>query len=145
MPSRRTSQAADAIARGAASGARKATVGYYRRRDRNRLIAIGGGLVLVFLVGTRGGDNEPSSTVPEDTVAAPAGDTISTPLSHGSVGPDVVVLQERLAQLGYDVPVDGNFGVDTDAAVRAFQSDQGLTVDGVVGPETGSELGIWSG
>ena len=38
------------------------------------------------------------------------------------------------------VAVDGIFGVKTEAAVRAFQMDKHLSVDGVVGPKTWSAL-----
>lgn len=36
--------------------------------------------------------------------------------------------------------IDGNFGAATEAAVKDFQSGNGLTVDGVVGPQTWSKL-----
>ena len=43
--------------------------------------------------------------------------------------------------LGYNVgPVDGIFGQKSDAAVKAFQTDQALTVDGIVGPNTWKAL-----
>ena len=37
---------------------------------------------------------------------------------------------------GHSVAVDGSFGPLTDGAVRAFQQEQGLVVDGVVGRHT---------
>jgi len=52
----------------------------------------------------------------------------------------VKTLQHLLRARGHSVAVDGNFGPATDAAVRAFQQQKGLTVDGVVGPVTWKAL-----
>lgn len=55
----------------------------------------------------------------------------------------VVQVQCMLTKRGYSVGssgVDGQFGKDTDAAVRRFQSDKGLEVDGQVGPNTWAAL-----
>ena len=52
-------------------------------------------------------------------------------------GDDVIGLQERLLELGYDAgPADGIFGPGTEAGLRAFQRDYGLTADGTCGPGT---------
>jgi N-acetylmuramoyl-L-alanine amidase len=52
-------------------------------------------------------------------------------------GDDVCALQERLLELGYDADrANGIFGVQTELALRSFQRDYGLLVDGVCGPAT---------
>ncbi len=62
---------------------------------------------------------------------------ISRSLSRGMYGSDVTTLQRLLNSLGYyDGYLDGDFGGMTEGAVVAFQSDNGLYVDGVVGPIT---------
>jgi peptidoglycan hydrolase-like protein with peptidoglycan-binding domain len=66
-------------------------------------------------------------------------------LSFSDAGPDVVILQERLAAVGLPVTVDGVYGQETIDAVMAFQEREQLMIDGVVGSETSEALGIWSG
>jgi peptidoglycan hydrolase-like protein with peptidoglycan-binding domain len=57
-------------------------------------------------------------------------------LSAGSEGRQVELLQRALGA----IKVDGIFGPETEAAVRAFQTGRSLTVDGVVGPTTSAAL-----
>jgi peptidoglycan hydrolase-like protein with peptidoglycan-binding domain len=57
-------------------------------------------------------------------------------LRRGSKGDAVKFLQERLSLMGYSLVIDGEFGAKTEAAVKQFQKDRGLTVDGIVGPKT---------
>lgn len=52
-------------------------------------------------------------------------------LKEGMRGEDVAELQRAIG-----APVDGVFGPQTAAAVRAFQEARGLPVDGVAGPQT---------
>ena len=62
-------------------------------------------------------------------------------LKRGCQGSDVNELQTRLNDLGYDCgTVDGIFGSKTERAVKAFQTDNGLTPDGIVGLETWEKL-----
>ena len=62
-------------------------------------------------------------------------------LVQGLTGEDVLSLQTRLAELGYNVgALDGYFGAFTEAAVIAFQENNGLYQDGVVGAYTLSVL-----
>lgn len=52
-------------------------------------------------------------------------------------GDDVADLQRRLGALGFDAgKVDAIFGPDTNRALRSFQRNAGLTVDGICGPTT---------
>jgi Putative peptidoglycan binding domain len=56
-------------------------------------------------------------------------------LRRGAHGPDVELLQRRLAEAGFRPGrVDGAFGPATEAALRAFQQARGLLADGVAGP-----------
>jgi lysozyme len=53
----------------------------------------------------------------------------------------VVGMQKMLTLRGYNTQgIDGRFGQNTDTAVRAFQRDQNLVVDGEVGPKTWRKL-----
>src|SRR3954447_25261530 len=55
-------------------------------------------------------------------------------LKRGSSGTAVRQLQQALKEAGHDPgPIDGEFGAATEAAVRAFQQEKGIAVDGVVG------------
>lgn len=61
-------------------------------------------------------------------------------ISYGSSGSDVKKLQESLNNHGYNLVVDGQFGSKTQAAVRDYQSKNGLAVDGIVGANTWGSL-----
>ncbi|MBW1598397.1 peptidoglycan-binding protein [Streptomyces sp. JJ38] len=66
-------------------------------------------------------------------------------VSSGHTGSAVKAAQVLLNKYGYDLAVDGDFGPGTDSATRDFQSDQGLAVDGIVGPNTWRALTSGSG
>lgn len=62
-------------------------------------------------------------------------------LKNGSKGEDVKTLQTALNKYGYNLTVDGIFGIKTETAVRNYQAKNELTVDGIVGAKTWSKLG----
>lgn len=57
-------------------------------------------------------------------------------VSVGSTGSYVKAVQATLKCIGYNVAVDGIFGKETQSAIKAFQTNKGLTSDGVVGRQT---------
>ena len=62
-----------------------------------------------------------------------------TNLRNGSTGSEVKKLQQALIDAGYDVGksgADGVLGNNTEAAIRKYQKDNGLTVDGIAGKNT---------
>jgi len=62
-------------------------------------------------------------------------------VSHPFTGDDVLELQSRLADMGFDVGrCDGIFGQRTEDALREFQRNRGLLSDGCCGPMTLREL-----
>jgi peptidoglycan hydrolase-like protein with peptidoglycan-binding domain len=121
------------------------------------------GLVIIVLAVVTGavllaiepGDGFPSGTSVSSgdgttvttTVTTVPGPTTTTAaarptLQEGSTGPDVIVLQQRLNALGYDVgTADGTFGPGTKEQVVNFQTDKGITpADGVVNAATWTAL-----
>lgn len=85
--------------------------------------------------------SRPSSPKPPSKPRAPKPPAVPDSLRHGSEGPAVEDLQERLNGLGYTVTGhDGVFGEETLHAVVAFQKVNGLSRDGVVGPATRGAL-----
>lgn len=65
--------------------------------------------------------------------------TFNVPMPRGNRGPEIADLQKSLVAFGYRLPrfgVDGIRGQETSAAIRQFQQDNGLKVDGIPGPET---------
>lgn len=67
----------------------------------------------------------------------------ATVLEVGSSGENVTKVQKRLIQYGYlSGSADGKYGEATRDAVRWFQKNNGITVDGRVGPATAAALGV---
>lgn len=64
---------------------------------------------------------------------------------YGSRGEEVRQIQTKLKRWGYySGNIDGIYGSQTQAAVRWFQSKNGLTVDGIAGKNTLAAMGIFS-
>lgn len=64
---------------------------------------------------------------------------------YGSRGDEVVTIQTKLKRWGYYYGnIDGIYGSQTLAAVRWFQSANGLQVDGIAGPKTLAAMGIFN-
>lgn len=57
-------------------------------------------------------------------------------------GDDVGAVQNALVAAGHMVEIDGVFGPETAAALKAFQNRHGLVVDGAAGPATRAALGL---
>lgn len=77
-----------------------------------------------------------TAEVPDQPVERPM-------LKFGSRGTDVKFLQSMLLQLGEKLPkygADGDFGSETETAVKSFQKKNKLEVDGIVGPITWGKI-----
>ncbi|MFG2834044.1 peptidoglycan-binding protein [Streptomyces zaomyceticus] len=61
-------------------------------------------------------------------------------IANGDSGAQVTTIQHLLNHRGYTTGADGQFGSATEAKVSAFQSANGLTADGSVGPLTWPKL-----
>lgn len=81
----------------------------------------------------------------KSTSSAPSSASSPTKLKRGDSGEGVRDLQKKLIALGYSCGskgADGKFGASTETAVRQFQKDKGLEVDGIVGKDTLNALKI---
>jgi len=75
-------------------------------------------------------------------LGAIAGMLLALPASAIAGSADVAALQVAMSGVGlYPHPVDGISGPWTQHAVRTFQSQHGLTADGIAGPQTRAALG----
>lgn len=90
------------------------------------------------------GDTEQSKDTdpPADQAQCPYAEPTKN-LKKGAKGEGVKWIQLMLVACGYSVGkhgIDGDFGRDTRTAVRKFQQENGLEVDGIVGPLTRQAL-----
>lgn len=64
-------------------------------------------------------------------------------IKRGCKGEAVREMQQLLIAAGYSLPkygADGTFGAESESALREFQSDNGLSADGICGPKTWAAL-----
>ncbi|MFF9340423.1 MULTISPECIES: peptidoglycan-binding protein [unclassified Streptomyces] len=87
----------------------------------------------VKLGGGSGGGGGGGGQLPAPSVSWPV-------LKSGSQGADVRTAQHLLSSRGHALDADGAFGTKTRAAVIAFQKSRSLAADGVIGPNTWSQL-----
>jgi hypothetical protein len=66
--------------------------------------------------------------------------TLTTSVQLNDTGPQVKLVQEWLSLNGIGVSIDGDFGPATDAAVKRFQSENGLIINGLVDQATFEKL-----
>ena len=85
-------------------------------------------------------DETPSQTAgPDRRSAEPTSGSLS--LRRGDGGDAVLDLQRRLALIGYSTEGEHReFGRTTEVALRDFQRDRGLVVDGICGPHSWNSL-----
>ena len=106
-----------------------------------------GGILAFRMVPTIRETRREMSLTPTPVPPEPASVMLVTPdpslpatepvLRTGSRGQQVTDLQSRLKNLGYySAEIDGQFGAGTREAVAAFQRQNGLDADGIVGDET---------
>lgn len=77
---------------------------------------------------------KPNLLVEQEYVRLPGAVVYTRDMKRGTVGLDVLALQEALEFLGYNPgPADGIFGPQTEAAVIAFLKDYGRQYTGSVG------------
>jgi peptidoglycan hydrolase-like protein with peptidoglycan-binding domain len=83
-----------------------------------------------------------STSTSTSTTEAPTTSTTGAPKQSAVASvPKVMALQQRLAELGYDVGTpDGRLGARTSYAIMAFQKVEGLGRDGQAGPEVEAKL-----
>lgn len=92
----------------------------------------------------RGASGRSFATSFKSAIASSASTKASTGESEGEEGSEGGANAVSRLQSALRLPVDGEFGPHTEAAVRRLQARHGLTVDGVVGPATWSVLGVHS-
>ncbi len=85
-------------------------------------------------------DTQSTSTAVTDYTSQDTGSTSATP-SSSTASLSNKQIQTALTKAGYyNGPVDGKIGANSRKAIRKFQTDHGLKVDGVPGAQTQGAL-----
>src|SRR5262245_42382196 len=101
---------------------------------QQRLIAVPWSGVKIFQ--DNAGNMTVSLTSQAASEASPSASPVTSAPTPRSIN-DVLAAQQRLKDRGYySGRVDGVIGPNTEAALRAYQRDRGLTVTGQLEPET---------
>ena len=134
----------------------------YRRRRTVAAIALVGVLVVGLVAARQMRGDVPEAAAPQPSVLVQSVAPTTVPVAEevepaacmlevaevvgGDTGADVECVQRALRAAGtLDAEVTGTFDEATGDAIRAFQTEFGLYVDGIVGRNTATELGIWPG
>ncbi len=81
----------------------------------------------------------PETAQDEFISSVPVSDTHPV-MSYGASGEYVLLMQNKLAQMGYKITRDGIWGEETSQVLAQFQKDVGLTVDSVCGIDTWDKI-----
>ncbi|WP_257348695.1 peptidoglycan-binding protein [Pseudalkalibacillus decolorationis] len=86
-------------------------------------------------------DFQESRNLQVDGIAGPQTNHAIKVLRQGNIGNPVAEIQSQLKKTGHTrSSVDGIYGSGTASAIRSFQQQAGLTVDGIAGPNTRAAL-----
>lgn len=114
--------------------------GNYSNAVQRRSVLVNGQYIRGYIAPNYEEETEAEASEP---VAPTAPADLLPMLRWGDEGNAVKAMQILLIGWGFSCGrwgTDGEFGADTDSAVRAFQSARGLEVDGICGPETWRSL-----
>ena len=119
--------------------------GNYSNSVKRRTLSVNGKYIRGYGVPKYDAESAESNTEvkPEAPKVESAVNITLAVLKKGSKGEQVKALQRMLYAMGYNIgsnPIDGDFGSKTDTAIRAYQKNKGLEVDGSVGPKTWNKL-----
>ena len=78
----------------------------------------------------------PPYPLPAGSYFGPATGPVTSVSGYYGHQADLQVWQQRMANRGWTIATDGHYGPQTAGIARAFQTEKGLTVDSLIGPQT---------